>query len=422
MTNAYNFDMSMIEVASSNWKRKPLWALMRRHDVIGYPEAELLSVYRDYGVIPKSSRADNFNKPSKDLASYQYVRPGDLVLNKMKTWQGSLGVSQYEGIVSPAYFVCGLSGEVYGKFLHYLLRSKPYIHIYQALSKGIRPNQWDLPFDEFKNVIALLPPRDEQRRIADFLDAETARIDRAGNLQERILTTLEEREQAHLDIAVDDLVEECGSAPLRRFVWSVDQGASPQCDAVPAKEGEWGVLKVSCLRPGTFLPHENKRLPKDVTPHRESEVREGDLLITRANTPELVGSTSVVHKVRSKLLLSDKIFRVRLSSGMSPDFVATVARGSRIRALCASSSNGASQSMANIRFEEVKAWPMPLANTTQQENFVVKIAQNRLKVEEIKPRIESQLELLAERRQALITAAVTGQFDVSTASGRGVME
>ena len=67
-------------------------------------------------------------------------------------------------------------------------------------------------------------PIERQRRIADFLDAETARIDRAGNLQKKILATLEEREQAHLDIAIDDLVEECGSAPLRRFVWRVDQG------------------------------------------------------------------------------------------------------------------------------------------------------------------------------------------------------
>ncbi|MEU8125242.1 hypothetical protein AB0C21_41585 [Spirillospora sp. NPDC049024] len=276
--------------------------------------------------------------------------------------------------------------------------------------------------EDVSHLSIWVPDVEEQRRIADFLDAETTHIDRAASIQERILTTLEEREQAHLDIAIDDLVQECGSAPLRRFVWSVDQGVSPQCDAVPANESEWGVLRVSCLRPGIFLPHENKRLPKDVTPHHESEVREGDLLITRANTPELVGSTSVVHRVRPKLLLSDKIFRVRLSPGMSPDFVAIVARGSRIRALCASSSNGASQSMANIRFEEVKAWPMPLANTTQQDDFVNKITLNRCKIEKIKPRIQSQLELLTERRRALITAAVTGQFDVSTASGRGVTE
>lgn len=65
---------------------------------------------------------------------------------------------------------------------------------------------------------------------------------------------------------------------------------------------------------------------------------------------------------------------------------------------------------------------MPLANAIRQKDFVVKVARNRHKIEELKPRVKAQLELLGERRQALITAAVTGQFDVSTASGREVVE
>ena len=66
---------------------------------------QLLSVYRDYGVVPKSSRDDNFNKPSDDLSTYQLVEHGDLAINKMKAWQGSVAISQCRGIVSPAYFV-----------------------------------------------------------------------------------------------------------------------------------------------------------------------------------------------------------------------------------------------------------------------------------------------------------------------------
>jgi type I restriction enzyme S subunit len=75
----------------------------------GNRQATLLSVYREYGVIKKSSRNDNHNVESEDLSGYKIVRIGDLVLNKMKMWQGSLGVSEYDGIVSPAYIVCHTS-------------------------------------------------------------------------------------------------------------------------------------------------------------------------------------------------------------------------------------------------------------------------------------------------------------------------
>ncbi|MES4880322.1 restriction endonuclease subunit S [Streptomyces sp. NPDC000349] len=267
-----------------------------------------------------------------------------------------------------------------------------------------------------------LPPREEQRRIADFLDAETARIDRLIQLQCLTMNKLDEREMAQLDSAVDELLDRWGTVPLRRFLRSVDQGTSPQADAFPAGPDEWGVLKVSSLRPGRFFPDANKRLPADLQPDVKNEVRAGDLLITRANTPQLVGSTAVVPQTRGKLLLSDKIFRVLLDQRITAEFVAMVARGSRIRGLCSASSNGASQSMANIRFEEVKAWPIPAATLDAQHEVVKQFDQQRSALDELRTMIERQISLLTERRQALITAAVTGQFDVATASGRNVAE
>jgi type I restriction enzyme S subunit len=93
----------------AGWKSVPMWVISTRKDIKGYPEAELLSVYREFGVIRKSDRDDNHNVESEDLSNYKYVNKGDLVINKMKAWQGSLGVSPYDGIVSPAYFVCKLS-------------------------------------------------------------------------------------------------------------------------------------------------------------------------------------------------------------------------------------------------------------------------------------------------------------------------
>ncbi len=86
----------------ANWKVMSLRAFTKIKNERNQPELPLLSVYRDYGVILRDSRDDNYNPQGSNPSSYKVVQPGDLVLNKMKTWQGSLGVSQHEGIVSPA--------------------------------------------------------------------------------------------------------------------------------------------------------------------------------------------------------------------------------------------------------------------------------------------------------------------------------
>ena len=76
---------------------------------------QVLSVYREYGVVPKDSRDDNHNVTSEDTSNYRYVRVGDFVINKMKAWQGSMAISDYEGIVSPAYYVYEFSDEDFNK-------------------------------------------------------------------------------------------------------------------------------------------------------------------------------------------------------------------------------------------------------------------------------------------------------------------
>jgi len=152
----------------------------------GRPDLPLLSVYRDYGVIPREGREDNYNKPSADLSGYKIVQERDLVINKMKAWQGSLGVSDYDGIVSPAYFIGRPIGDAHHRFLHHLLRSSPLIAEYGARSKGIRPSQWDLPWDEFASIKVRLPTSDIQRRLANYLDTETARIEALTEKKARI--------------------------------------------------------------------------------------------------------------------------------------------------------------------------------------------------------------------------------------------
>lgn len=152
------------------WHKSSIRAIARLRNQRGQPDLPLLSVYRDYGVILKSSRDDNPNPAGQDLSAYKVVQPGNLVLNKMKTWQGSLGVSTHLGIVSPAYIVCALREDVNQRFIHYLLRSDPYVYEYNRISYGVRLGQWDMRYDEFKRIPLYLPPEPEQEQVVTFLD------------------------------------------------------------------------------------------------------------------------------------------------------------------------------------------------------------------------------------------------------------
>ena len=155
-------------------------------------DRQVLSLYRDYGIVPKDSRDDNHNVTSEDTSSYRFVRVGDFVVNKMKAWQGSVAVSQYEGIVSPAYFVYEFIDESFDKkYFHYLLRNKSYTIEFMRLSGGIRVGQWDLPAAAFENTLVLIPPMEEQQQIADYLDKKCKEIEEIIADKQSQIETLE---------------------------------------------------------------------------------------------------------------------------------------------------------------------------------------------------------------------------------------
>ena len=159
------------------WSVSKLKWYLRRIDPRNPGDKQVLSLYREYGVIPKDSRNDNHNATSEDTSKYKYVRVGDFVVNKMKAWQGSVAVSEYDGIVSPAYYVYHFTDDSYHRrYFHYLLRSC-YKEEFMRLSGGIRVGQWDLSSNDLDNVLVVIPKKDEQQAIADYLDETCSQID-----------------------------------------------------------------------------------------------------------------------------------------------------------------------------------------------------------------------------------------------------
>ncbi len=175
----------------SSWKVDKLKYHLERNEPRNPGDMIVLSLYRELGIVPKDSRDDNHNVTSEDTSKYKYVKPGDFVINKMKAWQGSVAVSKYEGIVSPAYYIYRFTDdEFYKSYFHYLLRSC-YQEEFRRLSGGVRIGQWDLPSFSLDNTLVLIPKKEEQVLIAKLLDSVCTKIDALTTDIEAQLETLE---------------------------------------------------------------------------------------------------------------------------------------------------------------------------------------------------------------------------------------
>lgn len=159
----------------------------------GRPDLQLLSVVREKGVIPRAemSEEENHNYVPDDLANYKVVNSGNLVINKMKAWQGSVGIAPIDGIVSPAYYVYDIA-IAEKKYAHYLLRSKRYVDFFAQASDGVRTGQWDLRISELKKIPLLVPPAEEQSEIVDYLEKKIVEIERVIDLTNHQIEYLNE--------------------------------------------------------------------------------------------------------------------------------------------------------------------------------------------------------------------------------------
>lgn len=195
--------VSLIPKIPEHWKVNTLRKHVSLVSEKNHPEATLLSVTREQGVIVRNteSKEENHNFIPDDLSGYKYVKRGQFVINKMKSWQGSYGVSDYDGIVSPAYFVCDLRFEN-KRFFSIAIRSKAYIPFFTQFSKGIRIDQWDLDPDALKSIPFFCPPKEEQDSIVAYIDKKVSQIAKLRSGIEAQIKLLKEYKQTIISDAV----------------------------------------------------------------------------------------------------------------------------------------------------------------------------------------------------------------------------
>lgn len=164
----------------AHWNTIKLRQILHPVSVKNHPELPLLSVVRERGVIIRDvdDKEANHNYVPDDLSGYKMVKKGQFAMNKMKAWQGSYGVSDYTGIVSPAYFIFDIDFDNL-KYFHYAIRSKVYVNFFAQASDGIRVGQWDLQMDKMKEIPFIVPPADEQIHIVEYIESALPKYDDA---------------------------------------------------------------------------------------------------------------------------------------------------------------------------------------------------------------------------------------------------
>lgn len=195
---------SWIGAVPAHWAVSKLGVCIKPTSERNHADKPLLSITRDKGVIQRDVENDeeNHNFIPEDLSNYKLLRKGQFGMNKMKAWQGSYGISQFTGIVSPAYYTFNLRSEIVPEYFSIAVRSKGYVPFFGRASDGVRIGQWDLSQSRMKEIPFLIPPLPEQTAIANFLDDKTAKIDRAIAQKERLIALLKERKQILIQNAV----------------------------------------------------------------------------------------------------------------------------------------------------------------------------------------------------------------------------
>ena len=405
-----------------HWQQKPIWSLFKRIKRTNFPTERLLSVYRDYGVIPKDSRDDNHNRASEDLTPYQLVCANDLVINKMKAWQGSIAISELRGIVSPAYYIYQPKAEYHSKYIHFLIRSAYYIQSYKNYSKGIRVNQWDLESEAFTHIDLLLPSLDEQQKIVAFLDTETTRIDNLIAKQEKLIELLEEQRKSIISHAVtkglnpnapmkDSGVEWLGEVPEHWDVAVVKRAFIVKLGKMlqPDQKDETDVIK-KYLKASNLTWDGVKDIDNEMwfskNDLKKLKLEIGDLLVAEGGD---VGK-SCIFDSNEEFYYQNSVNRVRGQKNNANKFLYywlfTLKYSGYIDILCNKST------IAHFTAEKLNETILLLPDSVEQNEIIAYLERENGKINQLILKQQSLIEKLKEYRASIISHAVTGKIDV----------
>lgn len=401
----------------SHWGLNTLRKHLRFVSIKNRPDAQLLSVTREQGVIVRDteSKEENHNFIPDDLSGYKYVEPGDFCINKMKSWQGSYGVSEYEGIVSPAYFICKLTG-VDKTFFSTAIRSRAYIPFFAQYSKGIRVGQWDLSPIALMSIPFFLPPLSEQQAIVNYLDDKCGKIDQLLENKAKELELLTEMKQRVIADAVtrglnpDIKLKECDNICLPRVPehWKVMRyGTLFKLKPVKTHHGEellsvflnLGVIRAADSDKRTHAASE------DLSKYQLVEV--GDFVMN--NQQAWRGSVGVSQLVG---IISPAYHIFPMPECYDPVYANYLLRSKAIVGQFEMSSRGVGSIQRTLNFNWLNNKIVPVPPIDEQKAIVAYIKEKVSKIDTLADKLQQEIESIKEYKQRLISDVVTGQIKV----------
>jgi type I restriction enzyme S subunit len=435
-TKAYKYKPSGIEWLGDipeHWEQRKLRNILALSVLRNQPDLPLLSVVREKGIIKRdtSSKDENHNYIPEDLTNYKVVKAGQFAMNKMKAWQGSYGVSKYDGIVSPAYHVFNLE-KVTPDFFHIAIRSKAYVPFFGQASDGVRIGQWDLSLVRMREIPFLIPPIEEQNQIAQYLDYKTKQINRFIKNKQKLIKLLKEQKQNIINQAVIEGTNKNVSFKPSGIEWLGD---------IPV---HWEMRKVknvcSLVGSGTTPTSGQMKFYNGSVPWvTTSELRENTILNTKSKiTEEALNIFSALKLFPPQSLLiamygatigrigilgieastNQACCALVLSKSIKVEFAFYWFLSQKPHLVNLSYGGG----QPNISQEKIKSFPIPLPPIEEQKAIVEYIEKETAIIDKAIERTEREIELIKEYKTTLISEVVTGKLPPSRLLGGNLEE
>jgi type I restriction enzyme S subunit len=342
------------------------------------PGLPILAITQEHGAIPRHLIDYHVSVTEKSIESYKVIRIGDFIIS-LRSFQGGIEYSRYHGICSPAYVILRRRGKGNDEYFRHYLKTDRFIRILTKNLEGLRDGKM-ISYSQFSELLLPTPKPGEQQKIAECLSsldeliaAQARKVDALKTHKNGLMQQLFPREgetQPRFRFPEFRDAGEWEKSPLSKFILSLDAGVSVNSGDRPASRTECGVLKTSSVTNGIFETDENKVVVAESEQKRLKEpVSGGTIIISRMNTPALVGANAYVESSHNNLFLPDRLWAAKPKDGVSMRFLAFILGSDKGRAALAKLAKGSSGSMKNITKQDVLEFSVIAPSLAEQQRI-----------------------------------------------------
>ncbi len=407
----------------NHWKLAKAKRIFRETSIKNYPDEELLSATQNRGVIPRRLLDTRVVMPMGNFESFKLVKEGNFVIS-LRSFQGGLEYSKYQGIVSPAYNVLE---EYIGQnrmYFKHLMKSKVFISELQRNVTGIRQGK-NIDVNDFKEIVLPIPPRAEQDQIVGYLDYQMVKINKFIKAKKKLIAVLKEQKQAIINEAVtkgldpnvkmkQSGIEWLGEVPehwevikLKYLTKSAFQYGANE-SGYQYEENSYRYIRITDIsQNGDLKPEGALYLPETIG--LNYRVKEGDILFARSGAT--VGKSFLFKDMYGPSAYAGYLIKFApFRKKVLPEFVYFYTMSSAYSLWL--NQIFIQSTIQNVSAEKYKNLVVPLPSVEEQSKLLIYIKERIGVFDKSILRILSEIELIQEYKNSLISDVVTGKVDV----------